>query len=172
MKLIIGGLGRQHDRQDFDCGEPVLNQFLQRLARQQCVRDFSHTYVATGIGESRILGFYAISASSVHFENLPTALKLPRYPIPAARIGRMAVDLREQGKGIGIALLQHAMQLAVQLAQHIGLTVVVVDAKNEDVAAFYLRYGFQRFSDQPLSLFISTELIRKALVSNPTGASH
>ncbi len=172
MNLVIGALERHHDRRDFDCGEPALNTFLQRLARQQSERDFSHTYVATAMGESRILGFYAISASSVNFENLPASLKLPRYPIPAARIGRLAVDLREQGKGIGVALLQHALQLAVQLSQYIGLNVVVVEAKNEAVAAFYLRYGFQRFTDQQLSLFINTALIRQALVASPTGPPH
>ncbi|MFZ4626458.1 MAG: GNAT family N-acetyltransferase [Rhodoferax sp.] len=172
MNLVISGLARHHDRLDFDCGEPALNIFLQRLARQQADRDHSRTYVATAPGESRIRGFYAVSSSSVNFENWPADLKLPRYPMPVARLGRLAVDVREQGSGVGAALLLHAMQLTVQLAQHIGLFAVVVDAKNEAAAAFYERYGFGRFPDQKMSLFISTAVIRRALASHPSGASH
>lgn len=92
--------------------------------------------------------------------------------MPVARLGRLAVDVREQGSGVGAALLLHAMQLTVQLAQHIGLFAVVVDAKNEAAAAFYERYGFGRFPDQKMSLFISTAVIRRALASHPSGTSH
>jgi ribosomal protein S18 acetylase RimI-like enzyme len=165
MTVAITGLARHHDRNDFDCGEPALNTFLQRLARQQAERDFNRTYVACAQGESRIRGYYAISAAAFDFENWPTSLRLPRYPVPVARIGRLAVDVRSQGTGVGAALLQHAMVLAESLAQQIGLYAVVVDAKNEAAAAFYARYGFQRFSDQGLSLFLTTDVIRRALAA-------
>ena len=167
MSLVISALERHHDRSDFDCGEPDLNTFLSRLARQQSDRDFSRTYVATALGESRIQGYYAISSSSIHFANLPAHLRLPRYPVPVARIGRLAVDLRAQGTGVGAALLQHAMGLAVTLFQQIGLFAVVVDAKHDAAAAFYARYGFARMADQPLSLYLTTAVIRQAL-----GATH
>ena len=167
MSLVISGLERHHDRSDFDCGEPDLNNFLARLARQQSDRDFNRTYVATGLGESRIQGYYAISSSSIHFANLPAHLRLPRYPVPVARIGRLALDLRAQGTGVGAALLQHAMGLAVTLSQQIGLFAVVVDAKHDAAAAFYARYGFARMADQPLSLYLTTAVIRQAL-----GATH
>jgi GNAT superfamily N-acetyltransferase len=162
MKLRITPLAAQHDRQDFDCGEPALNAFLQRLARQQSDRDFNRTYVAEVLGEPRIHGFYAVSAAAVNFENFPKTLKLPRYPVPAARIGRLAVDQRSQGAGVGVALLQHAMDLAESLSQLIGLYALFVEAKNETAAAFYLRYGFQRLPDHPLNLFLTTDLIRRA----------
>lgn len=167
MSLSISGLERHHDRNDFDCGESDLNIFLTRFARQQSERDFNRTYVATALGESRIRGYYAISSSSVHFANLPAAMRLPRYPVPVARIGRLAVDLRAQGTGVGVALLQHAMGLAVTLSQQIGLFAVVVDTKHDSAAAFYARYGFTRMQDQPLSLYLTTAMIRQAL-----GASH
>lgn len=170
MNLRITGLEKHHDRAHFDCGEPQLNAYLQRLARQQAQRDFSRTYVAHGVDEAgsetpRIQGFYAISSGSIDFKNLPAALKLPRYPVPVARIGRLAVDLRAQGLGVGAALLLHAMQLSALLAQQIGLYALVVDAKQEAAAAFYARYGFQRFVDQPLSLFLTTETIRRAIAA-------
>ena len=92
--------------------------------------------------------------------------------MPVARIGRLAVDVREQGTGIGDALLRHAMHLGASLAAQIGLYALVVDAKNEDVAAFYARYGFQRFPDQSLSLFLTTDVIRRALMVGTSGAPH
>ena len=170
MSLCITGLEKHHDRANFDCGEPQLNAYLQRLARQQTQRDFSRTYVAhsaDGAGSQTpyIQGFYAFSSGSLDFKNLPAGLKLPRYPVPVARIGRLAVDLRAQGLGVGAALLLHAMELSVTLAQQIGLYALVVDAKHEAAAAFYARYGFQHFVDQPLSLFLTTDTIRRAIAT-------
>lgn len=162
MAIDITALASHHDRGDFDCGEPALNNFLQRLARQQGARDFRRTYVATAPGESRIRGYYAVSSASIDFENWPSGLSLPRYPIPVARIGRLAVDLREQGTGTGSALLRHGLQLAATLAEQIGLHAVVVDAKHAAAAAFYSRFGFQSFPDRPLSLFLTMAVIRRA----------
>jgi ribosomal protein S18 acetylase RimI-like enzyme len=175
MNVRIVGLNRQHDRSVFDCGESELNGYLQRLARQQAQRDFSRTYVAelpaehaesaeSGVSGVRIGGFYSISSGSIDFMNLPPALKLPRYPVPVARMGRLAVDARQQGHGVGGALMAHAMHLVASLAEQIGLYALVVNAKHEAAAAYYLRYGFQRFADQHLSLFLTTDVIRKALV--------
>lgn len=163
MTLAVSGLALHHDRNDFDCGEPALNHFLQRLARQQAQRDFNRTYVACRAGESRIQGYYAVSSASINFEHWPANLRLPRYPAPVARIGRLAVDARSQSQGVGAALLNHAMAVAESLAQQIGLYAVVVDAKNESAVAFYARYGFQRFPDQGLSLFLTMDVIRRAL---------
>ncbi len=162
MSLLVTALTRQHDRTDFDCGEPELNGFLQRMARQQADRDFNRTYVAVLEGSARIHGFYSVSSASIDFQNWPEHLRLPRYPVPAMRIGRLAVNRTEQGNGVGLMLLQHAMQLATTTAQQIGLYAVVVDAKHEKAAAFYERYGFTRFPFEPLALFITTDMIRRA----------
>jgi GNAT superfamily N-acetyltransferase len=166
VSLQIQGLQSHHDRKDFDCGEAPLNDFLQRYARQQGDKDFSRTYVATEVAQSRILGFYAISSASIDFANWPVTLRLPRYPVPIVRIGRLAVDTRSQGQGVGLALLQHAMTLAVTTAEKIGLYAVVVDAKHEAAAAFYMKFGFVRFPDQRLTLFLTTEVIRRALLAS------
>lgn len=165
MTRIITSLGRQHDRADFDCGAPALNAFLQRFARQQSDKDFSRTYVATTQGSNKIEGYYAISSASVDFKNWPAAMHLPRYPVPVALLGRLAVDLRAQGQGVGQALLQHAMQLALVTAEKIGVYAIVVDAKDEAAVVFYARYGFQRFPDQTLRLFLTTEIIRRAVLA-------
>lgn len=172
MSLVISGLNPEHDRSDFDCGEPALNIFLQKLARQQAKRDFNRSYVACALGELRIRAYYAISSASIDFANWPPGLQLSRYPVPVVRIGRLAVDLREQGTGVGAALLQHAMHLAVSLAQQIGVFAVVVDAKHEKAAAFYARFGFQRFPEQHQCLFLPISVIRQALArAHPTLSS-
>jgi GNAT superfamily N-acetyltransferase len=174
MKFAIAELAAHHDRSDFDCGEPALNQFLQRLARQQSARDFSKTYVASQPHSAKILGFYAISSGAIDFANWPQALRLPRYPVPVARIGRLAVDRRLQGQVIGSVLLSHAVNLVLLLSERIGLYAVVVDAKNEAAAALYVRHGFDRFPDQPLVLFLTLDRARQAkqLGSVHRGAAH
>lgn len=161
MSLRIVALTGQHDRQDFDCGDAALNEFLQRYARQQADRDFSRTYVAVTDEKPGILGFHAVSTGAIGFQNWPPGLRLPRYPVPVARIGRLAVDKRAQGAGVGSALLRHALQLSQSMADQIGLHAVVVDAKHPQAAAYYSRYGFQSFQDGGLSMFLMMSVIRR-----------
>lgn len=162
MNLLVTELAPRHNRADFDCGEPALNQFLQRLARQQSSRDFSKTYVVCQPDLPQIFGFYTISSGSIDFAHWSPQLRLPRYPVPVARLGRLAVDTRAQGQGIGQVLLSHAVNLALMLSNHIGLYALVVDAKDEAAAAFYIRHGFVRFPDRPLKLFLSLDIARQA----------
>lgn len=172
MIVVISGLGPEHDRSDFDCGEPAPNSFLQKLVRQQGKRDFTRSFVACAPGETRIRGYYAISSASIDFDNWLPGLQLPRYPVPVVRIRRLAVDRRQQDTGVGAALLQHAMHLTVSLAHQIGVYAVVADAKHEAAMAFYARYGFQGFPEQKLSMFLSTTVIRQALAAaNPSSPS-
>ena len=159
--IHITALAAQHDRTDFDCGEPAPNDFLRRLARQQAERGFNRTYVAAEAEGAQILGFYALSAGAVEFEHWPTGFRLPRYPVPVARIGRLAVDRRWQGEGVGRMLLRHALQVSVALARQIGLYAVVVDAKHAEAAAFYAHFGFQPFQDGNLRLFLPLSTIRQ-----------
>lgn len=174
MKVVITELSQRHDRVGFDCGQPALNQFLQRFARQRSVRDFSKTYVICKPDAQQILGFYAISSGSIDFAHWPPTLRLPRYPVPVARLGRLAVDKQAQGRGLGAVLLSHAVHLAVMLAEHIGLYALVVDAKDESAAAFYARHGFACFPDRPMMLFLTLEMARQAspALSATPGAPH
>lgn len=165
MTRRILALASHHDREDFDCAEPALNDFLRCYARQQAAKDFNRTYVAVEDDAPRILGFYSLSAGAVDFRNLPAQLRLPRYPIPVARVGRLAVDRRERGQGLGGMLLRHALRLSATLAEQIGLHAVVVDAKHAEAAAFYAHYGFQPFQDSDLKLFLPLSAIRQADLS-------
>lgn len=161
MPVRIELLATGHRRNDFDCGESALNDFLRRYARQQGERDFSRTYVAVADDGARILGFHAISTGSIDFKNWPEDLRLPRYPVPVARIGRLAVDVGAQGDGVGAALLGHALRLSASMADRIGLHAMVVDPKHAKAVAFYSHYGFQSFRDGELNMFLMMSVIRR-----------
>ena len=167
MPLRIELLAARHKRDDFDCGEPALNEFLKRYARQQAERDFSRTYVAVADDGAQILGFHAISTGAIDFRNWPPGLRLPRYPVPVARIGRLAVDVSAQGSEVGAALLDHALRISASMAERIGLHAVVVVAKHAKAAAFYARYGFQLFPDDGLTMFLMLSAIRRLVSEAP-----
>lgn len=143
-----------HRRAAFSCGEPALDEFIRQYARQQQARGLNRTYVAVTADRGDIAGYYSINASSVLTAELPAGLKLPRYPVPVLRIGRLAVDSRFQGQGLGQLLLRHSLTLALEMAQRVGIFAVVVDAKHAQAAVFYKKLGFVEFTSRPLSLYL------------------
>lgn len=151
---VIQLLGKQHNRKGFDCGDEALNEFLQSQAGQQQRRGFGKTYVVLAEDGLAVIGFVTVSAGQIATASLSSQSKLPRYPAPILRIGRLAVDVRHQGKGIGQDLLAFALRLAVEFSQRVGLYAVVVDAKNGKVKAFYTKLGFIACVDSPLCLYL------------------
>ncbi len=159
--VTIALLNAQHQRAGFDCGDAALNEFLQKHAGQQQRRDFGKTYLALDDNASTVLGFITVSAGQIATTTLPAELKLPRYPVPVLRIGRLAVDTRAQGKGIAQDLLAFALRLALDFSQQVGLYAVVVDAKHERARDFYARLGFIPCVDQPLCLYLPMGTLRQ-----------
>lgn len=102
--LTVELLTEAHDRAWFDCGEPSLNDYLHRFARQNAELFLGRTYVLAVPGQPRIEGCYTISSGSVAREGLPEK-RLPCYPIPVVLIGRLAVDRQAQGQGLSETLL-------------------------------------------------------------------
>jgi hypothetical protein len=100
---LIARLGPDHDRAAFDCGHATLDDWLKQRAGQFDRRDLVRTYVAVRHGESRVLGYYAISSHGVRREDLPDdqAKGLPRSDVPVVLLGRLAVDRSIQGRGLG-----------------------------------------------------------------------
>ncbi len=162
-RYIIQLLSKKHQRNDFDCGVPVLNDFLQKYARQQSEIGVNKTYVATTSNLTSVLGFYSICAGSISFQEAPQILKkkLPRYPIPIARIGRLAVNIKQQGVGLGGYLLMDALQRSVRIAVGFGLVAIVVDVKDDKAAEFYKRYDFERFNADSNSLYLPIKTLQK-----------
>lgn len=104
----------------------------------------------------RICGYYSLNAVSFQRDNLPDdqAKHLPRYPVPAALLGRLAVDNSTKGKGLGAFLLMDAMNRILLASQTLAVHAVVVDAKDGAAAAFYRRYGFIPFTGEGRRLFL------------------
>lgn len=156
MSLIIEPLGRQHDRAAFSCGIADLDDYLKRRAGQDVRRRIARVFVCTESGSSAVLGFYTLSALAIDISSLPEgqARKLPRHPVPAAMIGRLAVDRSAQRQGLGRLLLADAIQRTLGASEQIAIHAVVVDAKNEAARRFYQAYGFLSLPEQPMRLFL------------------
>ena len=155
--LTVEPLASHHDRASFSCGEPSLDRYIRRQASQDARRRVARVFVASGEPPTRVAGYYTLSAASFERDDLPAevARRLPHYPVPAAVIGRLAVDLRSQGSGIGEVLLLDAIHRIVRAGDTIGVYAVVVDALHERAGAFYERYGFLPFPSRPLRLYLS-----------------
>ena len=161
MAVLIERLAAHHVRAGFDCGEGALNDFLQRQAGQLQRRGFGKTYVALAEDGLTVCGFVSVSAGQVATKQLPEGLKLPRYPAPMLRIGRLAVDSRQQGRGVGQDLLAFALRLALEFSHQVGLYAVLVEAKDNKAKAFYTRLGFIETVDNPLCLYLPIATLAK-----------
>ena len=112
-----------------------------------------------------VVGYYSVSMDKIEFQSLPEQYRrgLPRYPVPAMLIGKLAVDRSMQGRGLGKEMLIDAFGKAVRLSSQVGVFAVTVDAFNEQAKKFYLKYGFIPFEDNPLSLFIPMSTVSEEL---------
>ena len=151
----------------FDCGQPPLDVYIRRYASQDVRRNVARVFVATPEDNTRRLaGFFTLSAGSVNCADLPDAFarKLPRYPVPVALIGRLAVDTNFQGKGLGSILLAEACKKVAKAGATLAVAGIVVDVKAESVADFYKHFGFLPFPGRtdrlllPASVFMTSKM--------------
>jgi ribosomal protein S18 acetylase RimI-like enzyme len=161
--LVIGSLGSHHDRAAFSCGESALDAYLQRQASQDIRRRVAQVFVAAGDVAEKIAGYYSLSAASFEKDELPTAAarRPPHYPIPAAVLGRLAIDREQQGRGLGEMLLLDAIRRVVRASTTIAMYAIIVDAKNDRARTFYERYGFRPFASDARRLFLPLETFEK-----------
>ncbi len=161
--LVIEPLGAHHDRTAFSCGEPTLDAYLQRQASQDIRRRVAQVFIAVGNAPGKIAGYYSLSAASFEKDELPPALakRLPHYPVPAAVLGRLAIDREQQGRGLGETLLLDAIRRVVRASTTIAVYAIIADAKSERAQAFYERYGFRAFASAPRRLFLPLETFEK-----------
>src|SRR5262249_24635726 len=139
----IERLDRSHERGQFCCGQPILDEFLRNLVNQYEKRKLGRTYVAVLPGERRICGYSTLAAGAIPFDHVPqdTAKKLPRHPLPVALLGRLAVDRTMKGRGLGQELLMDAVRRCLRLSEELGLFAVAVAAIDESAKNFYQKYG-------------------------------
>lgn len=151
--MLIQKLTDGHAKGEFDCGEPELNDWLKRFAKQHKDKGLSSTFVMVDHEKSpEILGFYAISLTELLNPDLPEPLRkrLP-HKVPAFRLGRLATASAHQGKGIGETMLFDAIDRVTRLSGEIGGTVLIVNAK-PSATSFYDRYGFEHMESHPHNL--------------------
>ena len=164
MELVVTPLGNRHDRKNFDCGESSLDLYLHRYAGQDIRRRFNRVFVASLLGEpQRVIGYYSLSAGSLAAADLPVEIRcrLPRYPVPVALLGRLAVDKSYQGQGFGAVLVADALQRIALASQLMAVYAVVVDALNANAAKFYRQFGFIQLPSQALKLFLPMDTVTR-----------
>ncbi len=147
----------RHDRQTFTSGVADLDEYLHRFAIQQSKKGVTVVRVLIDTDKPEtILGYYSLSAAQVDVVQLDarTQQKLPRYPVPCFRMGRMATDISHQGKGIGRVLIGCAVERCLEARKHVAAYALMVDAKNEKAKEFYEHYGFTPCRDTPLTLYL------------------
>lgn len=159
-------VGKHHDREAFECGEPALNDFLRRHARKSHDLGGAKTFLAVADADNRqVFGFYSLSPASVEYARTPEVIrrKLARYDVPVFRLGRLAVARSWQGRGLGGQLLLLAGRRCLRAAVEVGGVALLIDAKNAPVARWYESYGALSLSDTPLSLLLPLSTLHAAL---------
>jgi GNAT superfamily N-acetyltransferase len=147
----------------FDCGREDLNRYLLRFAWPNQQAGAAQTYV--GLVGDAVAGYHTLAVGQVTREEAPQRLTkgLARHPVPIMLIGRLAVDRRWQGQGVGSALLRDAMQRTVQAADIAGIRAFAVHAKDEKAQSFYQKFDFLPSPTDPMHLFVLLKDVRRLI---------
>lgn len=139
---------------NFDCGIPSLNHWLQRQALKNEISGASRTFVVCD--EMDVVGYYALATGSVMRQQAPEKIKreMPE-PIPVLVLGRLAVDHKWQGSGLGTSLLRDALLRTYNVSKHVGVRALIVHALSENAKNFYLCRGFMQSPIEPMTLMLN-----------------
>jgi len=158
-------LADRHNRAAFGCGDDALDRYFQTQATQDIRRRIANCFVVVEVATGSVAAYYTLSAASIPLLDLSLdeRKRLPRYPtLPAVRIGRLAVDQRFQRRGLGELMLVNAVHRTIRDAA--AAFALLVDAKNDQAAAFYRRYGFRPIVDKPRTLFLPLATAQETLL--------
>lgn len=135
-------LGLQHRLEGFDCGKPALNDWLVRHARQAQGGGSAKTFVVTD--GDRVAGYFSLAVGQVDTLDAPERIRkgMGHYPVPVVVLARLAVARRDQGRGIGIGMLQDAIRRSLSIADHAGVRALLTHPIDEEAGRFYGRFGF------------------------------
>ena len=156
-------LGPRHERADFSCGVEALDNYLKKQARQDVKKRVAAAFVLSPDGRT-IAGYYTLSQYSVDLGTVPSEISrtLPKYPmVPATLIGRLAVSTVFRGQGLGELLLMDALQRSLTLSIQIASAAVIVDAKDNQAAKIYRKYGFLELPNVTGRLFLPMDTIEQ-----------
>ena len=147
----------------FDCGQPALNQFLQRYALVNQKAHSAQTYVCCWQGQ--VVGFYSLAVGSVDVADAPLRVVkgLARYPVPVMILARLAVAQAHQGKGLGRALLKDALLRTAQAADIAGIRCLVVHAKDDAARQWYASWEFEPSPTDAYHLYLMLKDLKARL---------
>lgn len=153
-----------HNRDDFDCGKELLNNYLKTQAGQDVKRKLSACFVLAEKETNKIKGYYTLSNSSIPLNYFSESIrkKLPKsyVTIPVTLLGRLAIDKKFQGMGIEKILLLDALKRSWETSQEIGSFAVVVDPMDKEAESFYKKYDFLKLPDSE-KMFIAMKTLIK-----------
>ncbi len=161
---MIELLSNHHNRDKFDCGNELLNNYLKTQSGQDVKRKLSACFVLCEKLTNLVKGYYTLSSSSIPLSHFSVHIqkKLPNSytVIPATLLGRLAIDKQFQGRGIGKILLIDALKRSYDIAKEIGSFAVVVDPIDESAERFYKKYDFIKLPDSG-KMFIATKTLQQ-----------
>ncbi len=139
----------------FNCGDENLNKYIRSHAQLNDQNNLSKTFICCD--KDDVVGFVTLCSSQIEFQEMPNSYQqtMPKYPVPAIKIARLAIDNKYQGQGYGKALLQFAFKKILQVSISTGVKLVVVNAKDSS-KKFYERFGFIEIKDNIYILMIDT----------------
>jgi predicted N-acetyltransferase YhbS len=163
-------LAVDHNVEKFACGSYTLDYWLRKHAlANQSLANSPQTYVVHRGG--KVVGYYSLVYGEVSLQECPPRVResMPsRYPVPVIKMARLAVDRKEQGSGLGTALMKDAFLRIISAAEIAGLRAVVVDALDEKAKRFYReKFGFDESPIGPLQLFLRIDDVRAAMKGFP-----
>jgi GNAT superfamily N-acetyltransferase len=167
-------LAKHHRVDEFDCGEPALDDWLKRHARAAHAAGSARVYVTTLEDGETVVGYYALAAAQVAPDEATTRARKgqpPARPIPAILLARFAVDRSSQGAGVGRSLLQDVLVRCLDAAQTIGARVLLVHAKTDTARSWYEQYGFEQSPSDPLHLMMLLKDVRAFVQGRFAGTS-
>lgn len=158
-------LERQDVRGGFCSGVPSLDSWLVDYAAAADAAGSARTYVLIDEKQKRVVGYYALTVASLERDEATgrASRGMPRHPIPAMLLARLAVDESVQGKGVGARLLADAMQRTLLVAEETGIRLLLVHAVDEEAKSFYLHYGFEASPSDPMNLQLLIKDIRATI---------
>jgi len=164
MSYLTEVLDAKHDKKNFSCGKDLLDNYFWKQARQDVKRKLSACFVLVDNETNRISGYYTLSSNSISHELIPETFKkkLPKtyLNIPTILLGRLAIDKRYQGKGIGKILLIDSLKRCFDTSDSLGVFAVIVDPLDKEAESFYDKYGFIKLPDSN-KMFITMKTIKE-----------
>jgi predicted N-acetyltransferase YhbS len=150
MSVKIDLLDSSLNKKDFSCGKKMLDNYLHTQASQDVKRKLCVVFVL--FEDATIKGYYTLSNASVPAEMVPEIIrkKMPGSykSLPVTLLGRLAVDAKFKGQGLGSILLIDALKRSLVVAsESLGSIGVVVDPLDDDATAFYEKFGFALLPD-------------------------